>query len=98
MNTFRALCGITGGTATGALIGLLLMGLATRTSVCVLLVTVSLSVIGIEFCRLVARDRKRMRQGRDAVWQRREYDGKTPIDPQWQITAPGSFTIRKENR
>lgn len=71
MNTFRALCGCIGGSATGAVIGLLLMGLATPTTIGSLLAVVSASVIGIEFCRLVARDRARMRRGREQVWDRR---------------------------
>lgn len=72
MSTLRALLGVIGGCSFGYAIAALFpfTGL-TDTDFGVATAISSACVIGIYLIHAIQADRKRMRKGRDAVWQRR---------------------------
>lgn len=76
MSTARAILAIIGGGALGVLVAELILGLGPRDAGICIAIT-SVAVIGIELCRLVERDRARIRRGRQQVWARRDHQHQT---------------------
>jgi hypothetical protein len=81
VNTIRALLGIVGGLSTGYVAALFILGIATPTTAGVAVAISAACVIGIFLVRAIQTDqaygREQMRQGRDAIWQRRIADQRT---------------------